>query len=53
MTSRLYTKLESLIVAIYSFLQYRVWWAVFTRRHIWSYKRCLERMNDLNVAMQH
>jgi len=30
------------------------WWAVFrifTRRHIWSFKRCLERMYDLNKTM--
>jgi len=26
---------------------------IFTRRHIWSFKRCLERMYDLNVTMQH
>jgi len=23
----------------------------FTRRHIWSFKRCLERMYDLNETM--
>jgi len=26
---------------------------IFTRRHIWSFKRCSERMYDLNVTMQH
>jgi len=25
----------------------------FTQWHIWSFKRCLERMYDLNVTMQH
>jgi len=25
---------------------------IFTRRYIWSFKRCLERMYDLNVTMQ-
>ena len=26
---------------------------IFTRRHIWSLNRCLERMYDLNVTIQH
>jgi len=26
---------------------------IFTWRHIWSYKRYLERIYDLNVTMQH
>ena len=26
---------------------------IFTWRHIWSFKRCLDRMYDLNVTMQH
>ena len=26
---------------------------IFTWRHIWSFKRCLERMYELNVTIQH